>query len=93
MHRITVYACDFCHEVRSDRSTMLAHEAAHYGLAVERYRRWLDLREKAAAAGRRVGLCKNPETDAAFDEACRALAEFETRNGVAFGKPKYRTAP
>lgn len=93
MHRITIYACDFCPAVRSDRAAMFAHEAAHYGLTAEKYGQWQDLREEAEAAGRRVGLCKNPETDAAFDGACRALAEFETRNGLEYGKPKCRDVP
>lgn len=82
MHAKTVYLCDACSASFDTRDEAMDHEASHFGLAPDLYREWLELRRQAAAAGHRVASVKNPETDGQFDDACKALVDFEAANGL-----------
>lgn len=77
MRHVIRYQCGDCGLEFRSRDEAMDHESSHYGVTPGDYREWLRLRQAAARAGRRAGIRKCPETDAAFDGACRALADFE----------------
>lgn len=83
MKQITMYQCEICHETHVNADCAMSCEAGHYGLTTDEYLGWKKLSHEAAKAGMAVGLRKCPETDKAFDEACKALAAFETDHDLA----------
>ena len=87
MKQINLYLCNRdparCTFQSSDRDAVIRHECEqHLHITVGEYETWKTLTRKAENAGHAVGVCKNPETDAAFDTACRELADFETAHGL-----------
>lgn len=82
MHAKTIYQCDVCPASFDTRDEAMDHEASHFDLSPDLYGEWLALRRQAAATGHRVASVKNPETDGRFDDACKALVDFEAANGL-----------
>lgn len=89
MRRLMKYQCEVCGIVYSDIDDARACEAKDYGLTLKEYDEWGSLCEAAARAGKRIGVHKCPETDAAFDAACEALAAFETAHGLGDRKKPF----
>ena len=87
MRQVTMYLCNrdpaHCTFQSTDRDAVIQHECGqHLHISVYAYEQWKTLTRKAESAGHAVGVCKNPETDAAFDKACQELADFETTHGL-----------
>lgn len=85
MKTVTLYQCENCGRPYTDQASAVACEAAHLGLKPEEYMLWKSLSRKAASAGHHVGICKNPETDRAFDDAIRELTDFEISHRIPNG--------
>ena len=77
----TNYRCEYCGFTGS-REECEMHEAAHLGLTVERYRRWQELKRNVKQASYKVNVTKNERTEEAFDEAIKALVDFEELHGI-----------
>lgn len=82
MKQQTVYVCDYCNRTFSDNAEAEIHEASECRLSVEDYRKWRTLNYACSEAGKRVSICKNSKTDAAFDEAIERLCEFEKQHNL-----------
>lgn len=82
MKQKNVFCCEFCQFVTDDRIECEKHEAAHFGLTRKDYLDWRVLCKEASGAGKRVGVSKNKDTDAAFDAAVQRLCDFEENHGL-----------
>lgn len=88
MHEKTLYLCNHCDFVSTDKDAVIAHECQkHFGITVEERSTWIKLLKKAEHAGKAVSVCKNRETDQKFDDACRALADFEVEHHLEGLRP------
>lgn len=81
-----IWSCEFCHAKFDYAEECEEHEAIHYRLTYGQYQEWKRLRGIASSAGKVVGLCKSPRTEAMFDEAVRSLVNFEECHGLAGAK-------
>lgn len=82
MTPITLYKCDHCNFTGTKAACEL-HEAGHFNLTIEEYRRWQELKSKLAHASYTVSVTKNETTDKAFDDAINAIIDFEQQHGIA----------
>lgn len=82
MKQKIVYCCDVCGQQFDDKEQAVRHEALHYNLTPSGYADWKELCHKAALAGQRVSISKNPETESVFDRAIKEVCAFERQYGL-----------
>lgn len=82
MKTIMMYQCEKCRKVYDSAHQAMTCEAAHYGLTLEEYHRWMELQKTAKEAGAMNSISKNPKTDKVFDEAIIKLVKFEKEHGL-----------
>lgn len=82
MKKIVMYQCSECGKVSSEYDEILNCELQHLGLTKYQYLEWKKLKEQAEQAGRIVSHTKNSQTDKVFDEAIKALVNFEEQHKI-----------
>lgn len=82
MKQYTVYVCETCGCESIDREYMRKHEASHLGLTKKEMETYRTLKSFAAYMGSVIANRKNEETERKYDEAIRALIDFEKEHGI-----------
>lgn len=82
MKKHTYYECEKCGKKSEDREEIMRCEAAHYGLSVSEKQEWELLKEACRAAGTRMSITCNEQTNQEFDKAIEKCLEFERAHNL-----------
>lgn len=82
MRPISLYQCGVCDFISNDRDKVFAHEAEHFGISSEEYTQYLALKLAEKKAGIANSYTHNAETDKAYDDAIKAVLDFEKKHGI-----------
>lgn len=78
----TVYVCEYCKNEYEIASEALLCEAKDLGLTFKEYEEYQLLLEREKQCGINVGIAKNERNEALFDEAVKAVIDFQKKHNI-----------
>lgn len=82
MKKYIIYECTKCGKQSKDIIEIIKCEANHLGLTINEYKQYIELIKKVENASYVVSIRKNENTDKLFDNAIKALLEFEQKYNI-----------